>query len=68
MLSRQILHFGLELLATLGVPDTDFRFVMRLLLTGFETQNVLFGTELVKACSLFVCAAQVCITNYCLQV
>jgi hypothetical protein len=33
---RQILHFRLKLLAALGVSDTDVRFVMRLLLIGFE--------------------------------
>ena len=67
-LSRQILHFGPELLTTVGVSNTDVRFVMRLLLTGFEAQNLLFGTEPVKACGWLIRAAQVCITNYCLQV
>jgi hypothetical protein len=60
---RQILHFGLKLLATMGVSDTDVQFAMRLLLIGFEalghnwadftpaavvTRNVLFGTEPVR--------------------
>jgi hypothetical protein len=35
----QILRFGLKLLATLGVSDTDVRFVMRLLLVGFEAPS-----------------------------
>jgi hypothetical protein len=35
----RILRFGLKLLATLGVSDTDVRFVMRLLRVGFEAPS-----------------------------
>jgi hypothetical protein len=77
----QILHFGLKLLATMGVSDTDVQFAMRLLLIGFEalghnwadftpaavvTRNVLFGTEPVRGLvASFVRGAHVCITNCC---